>query len=47
MWTNPQKTADLIPFTEEILNEKLHFSCVAPSNLVIHILLFNESNFFL
>ena len=25
MWTNPQIPADLVTFTEEILNEKLHF----------------------
>ena len=25
MWPNPQETADLAIFTEEILNEKLHF----------------------
>ena len=25
MWQNPQETADLITFTEEILNGKLHF----------------------
>ena len=25
MWPNPQFPADLITFTEEILNEKLHF----------------------
>ena len=25
MSPNPQKTADLVTFTEEILNEKLHF----------------------
>ena len=24
---NPQKTADLVRFTEEILNGKLHFLC--------------------
>ena len=24
MWPNPQETADLITFTEEILNGKLH-----------------------
>ena len=24
MWPNPQETADLVTFTEEILNEKLH-----------------------
>ena len=27
MWPNPQETADLITFTEEILNGKLHFLC--------------------
>ena len=27
MWSNPQETADLITFTEEILNGKLHFLC--------------------
>ena len=26
MWPNPQETADLVTFTEEILNGKLHFS---------------------
>ena len=25
MWPNTQKTADLVTFTKEILNEKLHF----------------------
>ena len=25
MWPNPQETADLVTFTEEILNEKLQF----------------------
>ena len=25
MWPNPQKTADLVRFTGEILNGKLHF----------------------
>ena len=29
MWPNPQETADSVTFTEEILNEKLHFSCSA------------------
>ena len=28
MWPNPQGTADLVTFTEEILNGKLHFLCV-------------------
>ena len=27
MWPNLQETADLVTFTEEILNGKLHFLC--------------------
>ena len=27
MWPNPQFSADLVTFTEEILNGKLHFLC--------------------
>ena len=27
MWPNPQETADLVTFTEETLNEKIHFLC--------------------
>ena len=27
MWPNPQFSADLVTYTEEILNEKLHFLC--------------------
>ena len=27
MWPNPQETVDLLKFTEEILNGKLHFLC--------------------
>ena len=27
MWPNLQQTADLVTFTEEILNGKLHFLC--------------------
>ena len=27
MWPNPQENADLVIFTEEILNGKLHFLC--------------------
>ena len=27
MWPNPQDTADLVTYTEEILNGKLHFLC--------------------
>ena len=29
MWPNLQFTADLVSFTEEILNGKLHFLCSA------------------
>ena len=28
MWPNPQKTADLVTFTKETLNGKIHFFCV-------------------
>ena len=28
MWPNTQETTDLVTFTEEILDEKLHFFCV-------------------
>ena len=28
MWPNPQETTDLVTFTEEILNEKLHFCAI-------------------
>ena len=27
MWPNPQETDDMVTFTEEILNGKLHFLC--------------------
>ena len=27
MWPNPLETVDLVTFTEEILNGKLHFLC--------------------
>ena len=27
MWSNLQETADLVTFTEEILNGKVHFLC--------------------
>ena len=27
MWPNPQFPADLVTFTEEIVNRKLHFLC--------------------
>ena len=34
MWPNPQETADLIIFTEEILNGKNHFLCSKSSGEV-------------
>ena len=27
MWPNPQETADLVTFTEEILNGKFYYLC--------------------
>ena len=33
MWPNRQETADLVTFTEEILNGKLHFLCSVRSNI--------------
>ena len=27
MWTNPHEAVDLVTFTEENLNKKLHFLC--------------------
>ena len=46
MRPNPQETADLVTFTEEILNGKLHFLCsdekqTTPSN---HNTLYMTSN---
>ena len=32
MWPNPQFPADLVTFTEKVLNEKLHFSYSAVLN---------------
>ena len=29
MWPNPQETAELVTFTEEILNGKVYFLCSA------------------
>ena len=39
MWPNLQETADLVKFTEEILNEKFHFLCMntAESDVTITI----------
>ena len=29
MWPNPQETADMLTFSEEIFNRRLHFLCSA------------------
>ena len=34
MWPDPQETADLTTFTEEIFNGKLHFLCSVASNII-------------
>ena len=38
MWPNPQETADLVTFNDEILNGKLHFLCrvcrINPHNIM-------------
>ena len=46
MWPNSQFPADLVTFTEEILNEKLHFLCSVPANHYSKITMFfsNISN---
>ena len=40
MWPNPQETADLVTFTEKILNGKLHFCavifCIQTYNFLVH-----------
>ena len=36
MQPNPQETADLVTFTEEILNGKLHFLCSAIKFYAFH-----------
>ena len=42
MWPNPQETAYLVTFTEEILNGKLHFLCSVNDKKVQHILLASD-----
>ena len=37
MWPNPQFHVDLVTFTGEILNRKLHFLCSDPSFLVVYL----------
>ena len=36
MWLNPQETADLVTFTEKVLNGKLHFLCSVTLILQLH-----------
>ena len=38
MWPNPQETADLVTFTEEILKGKLHFLCSSIQSMGMNIL---------
>ena len=38
MWPNPEEPADLVTFTEEILNGKLHFLCSLPYLFIFHII---------
>ena len=46
MWPNPQKVMDLVTFTEEIFNGKLHFLC--SDNIAIDdlILFFEKTDIF-
>ena len=41
MWPNPQETANLVTFTEEILNGKLHFCTVDEFLFVCFVLVVN------
>ena len=42
MWPNPQKTEDLVLFTEEILNGKLQFLCNTKIRLHVKMAYFND-----
>ena len=42
MWPNLQETADLVTFTEEILNRKLHLLCSVKSINQILIVVFRK-----
>ena len=42
MWHYPQETADLVTFTEEILNGKLHFLCNVSYHVVLSILILKD-----
>ena len=43
MGPNPQETADLVIFTEEILNGKLHFLCICRNNIESESLLLSDA----
>ena len=43
MWLNPQETADLVTFTEKILNGKLHLCAVFEKKSVIEINIFSRN----
>ena len=32
MWPDPQETVDLVTFTEELINGKVHFLCTGNSH---------------
>ena len=46
MWPNPQESADLVSFTEEILNGKLRFLCSVHVSKHQHIYEFVTSEYF-
>ena len=43
MWPNPQETAGLVTFTEEILNEKTSFLAQCLSLLLFSIFIYKEN----
>ena len=47
MWPNPQKAMDLVTFTKEILNGKLHFLCSDNISINDLILLFEKTDIFI
>ena len=46
MWLNPQFPANLVTFTEEILNGKLQFLCSVTNNSACEPLVYNDPTFF-
>ena len=46
MWPHPQETADLVTFTEEILNGKFHFLCSVYQTVLITSQMKIENKFF-